>query len=144
MKAVFVSLFVSSFSILLSFFGDYNGTTANVIAAYAVGILFWLFLIVGYVLLGVINSHRKKAVENKKGKPGIIRFFSNKKAKIFDIAMIVLFVLVLICELVPKIDDNIAVVLMAILLFTIHMHCVLNGVNFNYLSGSLKDKKESD
>lgn len=141
-KAVIISLFISSFSLLLSFFGDYSGNAFNIIMAYAVGILFWAGLIVGYVLLLIINSHRKKQMNAskkntsavRKSRPGIIVFLSNKYAFIADLTMGVTFILTIVFLFIPLFNYGLAVVFGSVLLFSIHMHCLFNGMNFKYIN----------
>lgn len=147
MKIVIIALAVSSFSLVLAVFGDYNGSTANIVAAIIAGLLFWLFLILGYVLLAMISKHRKqyekkavdssgnrtKNAENKK-KPGIICFFSNQYALISDVAMGISFILTLVVLLlIPKTPQILQLLLISLTVFSIHMHCVLNGINFKYI-----------
>lgn len=147
MKIIIIALAVSSFSLILATFGDYNGSTANIITAVIAGLLFWLFLILGYVLLAMISKHRKqyekKAVdfqtnrtrgtENKK-KPGVICFFSNKYASIADVVMVISIILTLVIVLlIPKTPQMLQLLLISLTVFSIHMHCVLNGINFKYI-----------
>lgn len=145
MKTVIVLLFISSFSLILSLFGDYNGNVLNVVMAYAVGVLFWGGLIAGYVLLLIINSHRKKTLvsktDNSAGRVGIISFFTNKIAIICDCAIPVLLILMIIFIFFPLNNQVITVIIYSLLVFSLHMHCVFNGLNFKYIK-SVK-KKES-
>lgn len=161
MNLIIVMLFISSFSLLLSFFGDYNGNAFNIIMAYAVGVLFWGLFIASYVLLAVLNSKRKKleaekkeenvnnteehsnryaASRKKSRKPGIITFCSNKYAMIFDILMILMLILTVVFSFIPALS-SIAVICFAVLIFSIHMHCVLNGVNFRYIHNRKGEQK---
>lgn len=145
MKMVILLLFMSSFSLILSLFGDYNGNTFNIIMAYAVGVLFWGGLIAGYALLAVINSHRKNCSANKTdtsaGRAGIISFFSDRIAMIFDCAMPVLLILTIVFMFIPFDNPVLTVIVYSLLAFSIHMHCLFNGMNFKYIK-SMK-KKES-
>lgn len=149
-KITCILLAVSSFSLLLSFFGDYGGNAFNVVMAALTGILFWACLIAGYALFAVINSHRKKYVKakkssvserNRKRLPGIICFFSNKYAIVADFAMILFFILTLVFIFIPFLNQSIAVIAIAILLFSVHMHCILNGMNFRYILQITKESR---
>ena len=163
MKAVYILICISSFSLLLSlvadssaFDSDYEGGIFGKISAYAVGTLFWGCMIAGYVVFCVINAHRKKESdgENIKKRLGLISFFSNKYAQIFDIAMAASFVLILICGLVLKMDNGVLVLFISMFIFSFHMHCILNGVNYAYInsaddggnkdSGSDENRKKSE
>lgn len=157
MKFVVISLAISSFSLLLVMFGDYNGNALNKAIAVLTGVLFWGFLIIGYVILGIISGHRKtyerknradlgrKANRDANKRPGIICFFSNQKAIIADIVMIVSFIINLIFMFIPSVNQVVAVIFIAIFAFAVHMHCVLNGVNFRYIAHISKNdvSKES-
>ena len=146
MKTIVVLLFVSSFSLILSFFGDYSGNAFNVIMAYAVGVLFWLGLIVGYILFFSLNKRRKKDkkfVYKFKSRPGIFVFFSNKYAFVIDIAMIAMLIFTVIFSFIPLMNYSLSVVSASILLFLIHMHCLLNGVNFKYILSITKERKSN-
>lgn len=145
MKIVIILLFISSFSLILSLFGDYSGNAFNIIMAYAVGVLFWGGLIAGYAILAVINSHRKNSPVNKTDRSadrvGIISFFSNRIAIIFDCAMPVLLILAIVFMFIPINNQVLTVIIYSLLVFSIHMHCLFNGMNFKYIK-SIK-KKES-
>ena len=139
-KALFkyacVSFGVSAFAWLLSPFGDYKGSALAVFVAILVGVLFWLGLIAGIVLIMMINSHRKKnAGANAKstGRPGAFRFFSNRKAMIADIAMIVFLVVLIVLSFVRIKEQSLFMIAFAFFLFSLYMHCVLNGTNYQYI-----------
>ena len=143
-------LFISSFSLIFSIFGNYDTTTFKKIMAITGAVLFWLCLMVGYVIFSLI-SERRKAYERKhrergirpvkKGKPGILCFFSNKYAMIADITMVASFIVTLVFLFAPSLNQNIAVIFVSVLVFAIHMHGILNGVNFKYIE-SLNRKGE--
>lgn len=147
MKLVVLFLAISSFSLILVPFSDYDGSAFNVVTAIIAGVLFWLFLILGYLVFAGIAKHRKvyekKATSSNKGrlsradnkkKPGIVCFFSNKFAMIADIVLIASFILTLVMVLfIPQTPQVIQIILISLLLFSLHMHCVLNGINFRYI-----------
>ena len=132
-KRAVIALFVSSFSLILSFFGDLNGSIFNVIIGYMVGVLFWGGLIAGYVMLSMLRKRRNEyslkdsdfsnLVKRNKG-ISVLKFASNKQAFYFDVSMGISFILALIFLFVPGIGQGIFVVLFAIFLFSLHMHCL--------------------
>ncbi len=139
-KALFkfacVSFGVSAFAWLLSPFGNYRGNALAVFFAVLVGVLFWLGLLAGIVLIMMINSHRKKSAGARaklSGRPGAFRFFSNRRAMIADIAMIVFLVVLIIMSFVSNKAQSMFMVVFAFFLFSIYMHCVLNGTNYQYI-----------
>lgn len=68
MRAIIILLFISSFSLLLSFFGDYNGNLFNKIIAYTIPVLFWGGMIAAYVMLYKFNKKRTVLSENEKSR----------------------------------------------------------------------------
>ena len=131
---------ISALSVFISFLGDYKGNSMAVFFAVLTGVLFWGCLIMGIVLLLILNTHRKK---NRKFRDagrmgnrrfGALSFFSNKIAAIFDVSMVVLFLLVVISMFIPFAGQSITLVLFAFLLFTVYMHSMFNGVNFTYIN----------
>ena len=160
MKFVIAALALSSFSLIFTIFGDYNGNTLNVIVAVTVGVVFWLFLILGYVVFSRIAVHRKQyektqnisrsdndkpRKDDNKKKPGIICFFSNPYAVAADIALLVSLAVNVIFLFIPSVNQVAETIFIAILVFSLHMHCILNGVNFKYtydLSNSKQKKGE--
>lgn len=147
MKLVVLFLAISSFSLVLVPFSDYEGNTINAVTAIIAGVLFWLFLILGYLVFSRIAKHRrlyeKKATSSDNGrfsradnkkKPGIICFFSNIFALVADIVLILSFILTLVIIIfIPTTSLVIQIILISLLLFSLHMHCVLNGINFRYI-----------
>lgn len=144
MKVIFGLLFISSFSIILVFFGDYEGELINCICAYLVGIGFWGGLIFAYVLFGVLNARRKKQLKstenlNTEKRPGIICFFSNKYAKVFDILLVISLLLTVVFMFVPFLNQDAVIISLSVFLFSLHMHSILNGINFKYIQNQKEE-----
>lgn len=142
-------LFVSSFSLLFSLKGNFEGTTLEKILAYATGTGFWLCLIMGYVLLFRMNQFRKQQKDSPSEKHwGIFSFFSNKYAQWADILLIISLVgTVLFLVLASKYPANelystMTVIILSVCLFSLHMHAVLNGINFQYVLDKTKQNGE--
>lgn len=131
---------ISALSVFISFLGDYKGNSMAVFFAVLTGVLFWGCLIMGIVLLLIVNAHRKKnrryRDEGRMGNRrfGALTFFSNRIAVVFDILMVVLFLLVVISMFIPFASQGITLVLFAFWLFTAYMHSMFNGVNFRYIN----------
>ena len=99
-----------------------------------IGIVFWLSAIAGYVLLAVANSERKWFINRKVDgnvtmncRPGIAEFFTNIPATVFDVAMIMSFVMFVVINFTDWRYDYISYVLLSLLFFSLHMHCMFNG-----------------
>lgn len=134
-----VMLAISAFSVLLSFAGNYDGNTREVIFAVLTGVLFWGGLIAGIALLFVVNRNRKiyetkkRERKAKRRRVGAVSFLSNKPARVADIAMVALFILTLITMFIPSVSQSATLIAAVFLLFSVYMHCMLNGVNFIYI-----------
>lgn len=138
-KRTVLFLLISSAALLLTAVGDYRGEWWNVVAAIAVGVLFWLFLILGYVSFWKLSKARKQQEKKNRsvsrGKPGIIVFFSNRYATAADIAMAVSLIVVIISQFVP-VGEIISLAAAAVFVFSAQMHCILNGINYKYVGKS--------
>jgi hypothetical protein len=135
----FISLFcifIMSGSILLMPLASemfFEGSNTLLIAT---GLMFWIPLFGGYVLLAVINSTRKKVAKKHKQhrllRIGLIRFFSN----IWAFAADLVFVISLIGFVVSMLNDPFsyfAFVLLFITVFSFQLHCILNGENYRFI-----------
>ena len=140
MRWVIGLIALSSLSLTFAAFGGGSSSTGIWITVIP-GIVFWGCLVAGYVLLFIISRHRRDYEKNEKraGKhtrkpiPGIITFFSSPTATLVDIAMIVVFVLTLVFAFIPDFNQKVLVVIIAVLIFLVQAHCILNGVNFKYI-----------
>ncbi len=107
------------------------------IPMYAVGVLFWVGLIMTVVMAVRINNARKRdtAFQKRRGnhkKMSLIHFFQNKKALVSDVAMLAsLTALVVACFTTENVFVHFSLV--SLLVFSFGMHCILNGVNYNYI-----------
>lgn len=150
MRISVILLLISSFSILLVMFASFDGTTFQKILAYLTGVSFWLFLILGYVAFYQVSKHRKvyekknpsPAYRKAQKRPGILTFFSDRMAMSMDVIMIISLILSLLFLFIPSLNQNIAIVFIAILIFSIHMHSILNGINYKYTLYLSKKKGE--
>ena len=102
----------------------------------------------GVVLLFILNNHRKKNKHFRDGgrtgnqRFGALSFFSNKTAAVFDIAMVVLLILVVISMFIPLMNQGITLALFAFFLFSVYMHSLFNGVNFTYINSLNEECRE--
>lgn len=111
------------------------------------GITFWLFLICGYVFIVIANYFRKsydlkmkQEGLSTKQRIGLLNFFSNLPAKIFDTVLIVVLLLVFIISFTGLKDTYLPYPLLSLLLLSINAHCMFNGrvyifINFKIIEG---------
>ncbi len=115
----------------------YNGTNGLL---YFVGVSFWLGLIVAIVSIMLINIARKRDAkfrEKYKGLKqfGLVNFFKNKIARIFDIVVAVSFLVNIVIRIV-NVNQTLIFIGISIFIFSFGMHCILNGVNYIYIKSN--------
>lgn len=131
--------FISNIGLFLSQFSIKNNGQKNQLLAFFAGVLFWGGLILAVVFTILINKTANQ--KNSNNKSGIITFFSNKTAAIFDVTMIIssiIFVTILIVNSM----SNVVIVVFSIFIFSFEMHCVFNGKNYKYIISKLGEKKD--
>lgn len=143
MKRTIIFLLISSVALLCAVFDNVDNGVAKSIS-FIGGMLFFLFLLLGYLMFYRFSQFRKQNTDRdkvNKGKPGIIVFFSNPQAKKADIAMITSFIISLVTLIIGQVNGDIhanflfnliSVLSSAVFIFAIQMHAILNGVNYRY------------
>lgn len=99
-----------------------------------IGCVFWISAIAGYTLLAIANSERRWFIKYKTDGdikmgcfPGIISFFTNVPATVADVTMIASCLLFAIISSTSHGNDYVSYVLLFLLVFSLHMHCLFNG-----------------
>lgn len=99
-----------------------------------IGIVFWLSAIAGYVLIAMANAERKWFIIRKidgnvkmNCRSGIAEFFTNVPATVADVTMIMSFLMFVIIGFTKWRYEYISFVLLFLLVFSLHMHCMFNG-----------------
>lgn len=143
MKRTILFLLISSLALLCAVFDSVDNGVAKSIS-FIGGLLFFLFLLLGYFMFYRFTQFRKQnsdPAEAQKGKPGIIVFFSHPQAKTADIVMIVSFIISLVTLIMGQVNgaihanflfNLISVLSSAVFIFAVQMHAILNGVNYRY------------
>ncbi len=151
MKQTILFLFISSLALLCAVFDSVDNGVAKSIS-FIGGLLFFLFLLLGYFMFYRFSRLRKQNSDPSQtiqGKPGIVVFFSNPHAKKADIAMILSFIVSLVTLIMGQVNEAlhanmlfslISVLSSAVFIFTIQMHAILNGVNYRYYMTLNKSK----
>ncbi|MDR2420909.1 MAG: hypothetical protein LBD49_02225 [Oscillospiraceae bacterium] len=143
LKKVFWGAVLCMFLMSLSFlFMPYASAAALRVS----GAWFWATLLAGYGLFTAADRGRKKLTAKRKKKtpkarPGIARVFANGWARAADIACAASaagFLSVMLAA--PR--SRAAYPLLSTVVFTAHMHCVLNGENFRFFTTAEKSGKK--
>ena len=99
-----------------------------------VGASFWLLTLLGYSFLGIANAKRKRFWQKhfdcdiqKNYRPGILCFFANKLAEVFDIMMMTFFTASLVVIFTPWRNTFFFIALLALLIWAVNMHSLFNG-----------------
>ena len=113
-----------------------------------ISLMFWGSGLVGYILLFLAERERRRLVSSKgedikkpKDRPGIIMFFSNPPAKVADIILIFSAVAFAVLCFTPWRDRYIAYLLLFLLFFSLHLHCLFNGRIYKAIQIKKKEKK---
>lgn len=108
-----------------------------------VGLLFWLSALAGYGFVIAANYMRKKIMNMMSnssslhtGRMGLLSFFSNIYASVADTAMILSFVLFVAINFTEYKTSFLAYILLFLLIFSLHMHSMLNGKIFKLIQAS--------
>lgn len=118
----------SSASFMLFYFVDYQKNNFTKALGYLLPAIFWLGLIIAVVMQILISLKLK--MEVTKNKIGVVSFFKNKYAVVFDVLMIVSIIITLIL-LVKHVNNFIVFLIISLLIISFEMHCILNGKYFN-------------
>lgn len=99
-----------------------------------IGMVFWIFLICGYVCIGIANHVRKASnpIKEEKGahlkqKAGMLGFFSNIPAAVFDFMLIAACLLAVITGFTKLKETYLPYPLLSFILFSLHAHGMFNG-----------------
>lgn len=133
-----VSFLLSSIGICLAPFGSFYESNVKKVIAIFSGVEFWLFFVFAILLMFVI---KKICNKNLKGKPGIISVFKNKYAKVVDVIAAVSLI-GSVAVAISKTSSYLGVIILFVFIFSVEMHCVLNGRYFNHMLTEEDNKNE--
>jgi sterol desaturase/sphingolipid hydroxylase (fatty acid hydroxylase superfamily) len=110
---------------------------------FVLGVVFWLGILGGVLFMRPISKKRKSDVEYNKieRKITFFRFFRNKPAILSDVLLIISVVVVIAMFIAPTPPQIVLYRSIFGLVFSVEMHDVFNGRNYEYLSNiqSLKE-----
>lgn len=136
--AAIASLFVSSACILFVPV-VYEHHTATLMCSMG----FWMFLMIGYVLIFLTKRKIKKSgFKSDKKKIGLFTFFRNPAAKVIDILLIAMLMLFIASMLLKQLEGFIQYTALFAVLFLIHMHSLFNSDVYQYIQLEVRRGKE--
>lgn len=121
--------------------------SGNEVLITALGIVFWILLILSIVFGFMAAAMVKKNVEEEKWRsmlPGIISFFKSDIAKIADIAFAVSLILVIVSVNTQLKYSYAVYVFLLVLTVSFGMHCLYNGKAYRLFSSNNKEQKKTE
>lgn len=129
-------MFLTALSILGIYFTDALYGVSGYRLALTVNALIFYGLLAAVLGLTIkISRYRKKeeAYGNQR-RFGLVHFGSNRIALAMDTLMIFSFFVLGVCELGSPMDKFPSFCALALCVFSFGMHCILNGINYRYLT----------
>jgi len=103
--------------------------------AFVLALAFWLFFIMVFVFLLPVSKRRKQDRKYRsKGGIGLLRFFSNKPAIVFDALLIAGIIALILTFIIPPLPGWITTAAIFTAVFFLEMHGLFNGRNYAYLN----------
>ena len=135
-----ISFFIMSATFLVMPLIQTDIDSGNNAYSIIIGITFWLTLVFGIISLFLARKNIQ-GIENIKKGIGLIKFFQNKIAAIFDILLIISIIGLIILTIVTGGTLYRCYIFFSAVTFSFIMHCILNGKIFNCL---IINKKRSE
>lgn len=129
---------ISSLSVLGMPFADFESDGASKIAGYGMGIVFWLFLIAGLMLYRITYKALGNSVRSAhRGRPAMLKFFSNRPAAAADIALIVSGIWNIFSVVGMIKTELLNAIFASVIFIAFHLHYMFNGTAFEYIIRNL-------
>lgn len=139
-----ICFIISAFAFLIIPISDFDGGKLQVLLAYMVGVLFWFGVSLGSIITAIIGNKLKAKGYKSSKIPGVLRFFSNTKAKVIDVSMIILIILSIILGKNLGIGHMVSAMVLSLTIFFVYLHSILNGDNYTYLSKLMRGGVENE
>ena len=108
--------------------------------SFAAGIMFWATIVLSAVFLVILSVRRKKfykkyglKLNNEIKRIGLFSFFKNKPAIVVDIVMVICLTALVTVFFLSGGTEYICYVFISLSVFTVTMHCLLNGKIYFYV-----------
>lgn len=113
-----------------------NSRIINII----IGIVFWLGLLVGAVCQVILSIKMKPLRKESYNKPGLLKFFSNRLAVVFDTFLIIGLIGLVVSLIVTNMVGYSCYIFLSLTVLSFVMHCIFNGKNYKLLTNVKKEK----
>lgn len=140
-KRILIQLVVSVISLLLSsaciLFVPiaYNHHIRTLICS----VLFWGFLIIGYIAVFMMfKQYKASGYRADKKRIAILTFFRNPAAKLIDVVLIISLTLLIISEMVEALRGGLQYFLIFLTVFLIHMHSLFNSDTYRFIQSEVR------
>jgi len=138
-----IALFAVSVCIAFMPFASLKKQNDVFLPIYIVGGAFWISILLGYGSILSLNHKRKKYLKflesSGTNRPGILCFWTNMPAQIFDLLTIISLLALIITLIKNQSSTQLIFGLMAIFFFSINMHSLFNGANYKYIKDNKKE-----
>lgn len=112
-------------------------------------VLFWMCLIL-YIVSVILSSKERQKIEKskfrvkklKKSHIGVIKFFQNKEAVIFDVLLFISTALIIVSIIMKTEFEWLIAVGLFLWFISFNLHCLFNGKNYIYIKAYEIYKKE--
>lgn len=116
-----------------------NSRIINII----IGIVFWLGLLVGAVCQVILSIKMKPLRKESYNKPGLLKFFSNRLAVVFDTFLIIGLIGLVVSLIVTNMVGYSCYIFLSLTVLSFVMHCIFNGKNYKLLT-NVKEEKNNE
>ena len=152
-----IGFFVFSISFLLMPVETKGAEQGPNVVTLVTGSMFWLGLLVGAVAQICLSASRKKWFNkncvhlplSNQPKLGLITFFRNRTAIVFDVLLIIALVGLIVSVILTNATGYACYIFLALTTFSFCSHCIFNGKNYYFIEnkGSIKkaiEKSKTD
>lgn len=139
LKISIIMLFVSTIAIILTPLTDYNAMGGKKFFSVFISFVLWIGIITGYIYL--IFFYRGMQKSEKKGRIGVISFFSNRYSVFIDLIFILSLILIVVFAIINFRNTFVFSLLFGVIFISANLHCIFNGRVFNKL---IEKKRRED
>lgn len=138
-----ISFFVFSVSFLLMPIETRKVINDVNLVSIVAGVMFWLGLVIGSVMQILFCKSIGKVAFEKKTNPGLISFFKNKLAMVFDVLLILSGLGLVFSIILTSATGYACYIFVTLTAFCFCAHCIFNGKNYCFIANIDNIKTEN-